>query len=272
MRLVSFDVFRTLGFPDTLTLKSDQVFRHKAELTAADWVLFPEYWQLNALVYGLGCRVFPSEASYRIGHNKIEMTRAFQLVAPAHTPHTVICANTPETAEDAWAQMVYPFVAKLPKSSQGEGVWLIEDRAQWHAYLARTDTVYVQEYLPIDRDVRVVIVGDQVVSAYWRCQSEQGFHNNVARGGRVDYSPVPEAVTALALQVAKALGVDHAGFDIALVGDYPYLLEFNRLFGNQGIPGGGKVLQAAILSWLQARRQPEDPDRPVDPPRWPQAV
>lgn len=266
MRFASFDVFRTLGFPDTRHFKPDHLFRHQSELSAAEWVLFPEYWQVNALIYGMGCRVFPSQASYLLGHNKIEMTRAFQAVAPAHAPVTHIRANTPDNADELWQEMTHPFVAKLPKSSMGEGVWLIEEREQWREYLERTDTLYVQEWLPIDRDVRVVVVGDQVLAAYWRLQSGFSFHNNVARGGSVDYSPVPAVVTDLALTVARKLGVDHAGFDIALVGDHPYLLEFNRLFGNQGIPGGGQRLREAILGYLDRQSvQNDDPNRPPEP-------
>lgn len=269
MQLVSFDIFRTLGFPGTTVIKPDQFLGHKKALQEADWVLFPEYWQLNALVYGLGCRVFPSEASYRIGHDKVEMTRAFQAVAPEHTPWTLIEANGPEERERLWATMPSPFVAKLPKASQGEGVWLVETRQDWLRYCDRTPVLYVQEYLPIDRDVRVVIVGDRVLTAYWRTQADQGFYNNVARGGRIDTGPVPACVTELALRLARLLGVDHAGFDIALVEGYPYVLEFNRLFGNQGL-GQGSQLREAILAYLQSRTEPEDPEGPA--PLWPVAV
>lgn len=269
MQLVSFDIFRTLGFPATTVLKPEQTLLHKGLLREADWVLFPEYWQLNALVYGLNCRVFPSEASYRIGHDKVEMTRAFQMVAPAHTPLTLIEANTPEAAEHLWDLMAPPFVAKLPKASMGQGVWLIENKQDWRRYCARGSVLYVQEYLPIDRDVRVVIVGDKVVTAYWRTQSERGFYNNVAQGGGIDYSPVPSMVTDLALKLAKDLGVNHAGFDIALVGSHPYVLEFNRLFGNQGL-GGSNVLKDAILDYLASKTEPEDPDGTA--PVWPIAV
>lgn len=269
MRFVSFDIFRTLGFPDTTVLKPDQFLRHRDQLTEADWVLFPEYWQLNALVHGLKCRVFPSVASYRIGHDKIEMTRAFQTVAPAHTPWTLIEPNGPEERERIWNTLSCPFVAKLPRASMGEGVWLIENRADWHRHCERTPVLYAQEYLPIDRDVRVVIVGKRVVTAYWRTQSDQGFYNNVARGGRIDRSPVPRVATDLALRLALELDVDHAGFDIALVGGYPFVLEFNRLFGNQGL-GQGSELRAAILDYLAARTEPEGPEGPE--PVWPVAV
>ncbi|PSF10037.1 ATP-grasp domain-containing protein [Marinobacter halophilus] len=272
MHLVSFDIFRTLGFPDTTVLKPEQLLGHKELLSEADWVLFPEYWQLNALVYGLNCRVFPSEASYRIGHDKVEMTRAFQTVAPEHTPWTMIEANGPQERDLIWDAMALPFVAKLAKASMGEGVWLIESRDDWRRYCERTSVLYAQEYLPIDRDVRVVVVGDRVLTAYWRTQAEQGFYNNVARGGQVDTSPVPAVATELALRLARELGVDHAGFDIALVDGYPFVLEFNRLFGNQGLDQGSD-LKDAILEYLQRQSCPQDPDGPTEPtPLWPIAV
>ena len=272
MHCVSFDVFRTLGFPDTTVLKPEHFLLHKAVLQEADWVLFPEYWQLNALVHGLKCRVFPSVASYRIGHDKVEMTRAFQVVAPEHTPWTRIEANGPQEQDMIWDAMSLPFVAKLPKASMGEGVWLIESRVDWQAYCERTNVLYAQEYLPIDRDVRVVVVGDRVLTAYWRTQAEQGFYNNVARGGQIVTVDVPPAATELALRLARELGVDHAGFDIAMVEGYPYVLEFNRLFGNQGL-AQGVDLQAAILDYLQRQSRPQGPEGPTDPtPLWPVAV
>jgi ribosomal protein S6--L-glutamate ligase len=216
--------------------------------------------------------VFPSVASYRIGHDKIEMTRAFQAVAPEHTPWTLIEANGAHEQQTVWDAMALPFVAKLPKASMGEGVWLIENREDWRCYCEKTSVLYAQEYLPIDRDARVVIVGNKVVSAYWRTQADQGFYNNVSKGGQIDRSPVPPIVTDLALRLARELEVDHAGFDIALVAGYPYVLEFNRLFGNQGLGKNGE-LRTAILDYLSDHAEPRDPDGPTGPaPLWPVAL
>ena len=179
--MISFNAFRTLGLANARFIKPELYLQHRDLLTQADWVLFPEYWQINALVYGLGCRIFPSLPSYLIGHNKIEMTRAFEMVAPGHTPVTLITANTDTEAERVWQSMDLPFVVKLPKASMGEGVWLVENRADYNRYRGLTDVIYAQEYLPIDRDIRVIVVGQQSVAAYWRHQSEQGFYNNLFR-------------------------------------------------------------------------------------------
>jgi ribosomal protein S6--L-glutamate ligase len=112
--------------------------------------------------------------------------------------------------------------------------------------------IYAQEYLPIDRDLRCIIVGRQMVGSYWRLQSAQGFHNNLARGGVIDRSPVPEAARELVLRLAGTLGIDHAGFDIAMSDGHPYVLEFNRLFGSQGIPDADDPVPAAIMEYLRA--------------------
>ena len=79
MQLVSFDVFRTLGFANTTVLKPAQFLNHKTLLQEADWVLFPEYWQLNALVYGLGTWRPPS-SSVRFSGSAA--------AAPARRPHS----------------------------------------------------------------------------------------------------------------------------------------------------------------------------------------
>ena len=94
MRVVSFDAFRSLGIPGILHLKPDHFQQHTETLLQSDWVLFPEYWQVNALHYGLGVRIFPSMASYHLGHSKIEQTRVLQCVCPHNIPKTLILENT----------------------------------------------------------------------------------------------------------------------------------------------------------------------------------
>lgn len=265
MQLVTFDAFRTLRLPDVRYVKPEHFLQQRTTVEAADWVLFPEYWQIGALVFGLHKRIFPSLPSYLLGHDKIEMTRAFQAIAPHHVPETLIEANTPECAAHVWSVLVAPFVAKIPRSSMGEGVFLIETHSDWETYLSKTPTIYAQEYLPIDRDLRIVIVGEQIVSAFWRLQSHDGFHNNLARGGRIGNAAIPAAATELALFLASTLGIDHAGFDIAMVGGHPYVLEFNRLFGHQGLGGQHDRLAEAMLAYLRRysdHHEPHDPIRP----------
>jgi ribosomal protein S6--L-glutamate ligase len=150
----------------------------------------------------------------------------------------------------------FPFVAKAIKDSMGKGVWLIQGNQGWQRYVAMRDVLYVQEYLPIDRDLRLVVIGKKVVAEYWRCSAPGAFHTNVSRGGRVDFSDIPEAAVALVEEMARHLGIDHAGFDMAQVDDRIYFFEFNRLFGTVGLNKMGISAGALISDYLASKDAP----------------
>lgn len=261
MKLITFDPFRTLGLPRVHYIKPERAAAQRDQLFDADWLLFPAYWQLHGLHYVVRRPIFPSLASYHLGHDKVEMTRALSLACPQHIPETEILpadATGVSRVLDTWR---FPFVAKRVRSSQGEGVFLIENRQQFQHYAAHNDVLYIQKLLPIVRDLRVVVVGREAVAAYWREGSS--FHNNVARGARVRTDlPVPPEALAVVLELAGRLAIDYAGFDVAWVDGHPYVLEFNRLFGNRGIPDLPRRIGEAMHRYLLDGAEPSSPLSP----------
>ncbi|EIT84917.1 30S ribosomal protein S6 modification protein RimK [Fictibacillus macauensis ZFHKF-1] len=231
MKLVTFNPFRTIGLPNVRYIKPEHMFKELEVIKEADVLLFPENWQVNSLVYGLKKPIFPSIESVQLGFNKVEMTRALWTVCPENVPYTEIVGNTRETREKILETFPFPFVAKEIRNSMGKGVFLIEDEEAFHRYADQNDVLYVQEYLPIDRDLRVCYVGDRVIGSYWRIGSN-GFHNNVSQGGTLSFDDIPEEAIALVQSVASKLTINHAGFDIVVANDRYYILEFNVLFGN----------------------------------------
>jgi len=266
MKLVSFDAMRSFGIPGVTYVRPESWLARPGEIEAAHWLLFPQYWQVNALYYGLKKRIFPSIPTYHLGHDKVEMTRAFQAVCPANVPETLILAATDGSEHEVLDTLTFPFVAKEIRNSMGRGVHLVENRAQWRRYAQANDVWYVQEFLPLDRDMRLVVIGRSVVAAYWRRRAEGGFHTNVARGGVVDFDDVPPQAIRLVESTARRLDIDHAGFDVAQVGDRFYFFEFNRLFGARGLVEGGVSAGALIHAYLEQLSRP-----PGAPPREPPA-
>lgn len=262
MRLVSFDVLRAMGIPGVQFIKPEHYFRELAAVRQADWVLFPEYWQVNSLIYGLEKRLFPSPASYHLGHNKIEQTRALLTVVPQHLPHTEILPATEAAVEQVLDTFTFPFVAKVVRSSMGEGVYRIDSRQDFLRYAENNAVLYVQEYLPIHRDLRVVWIGREVTSAYWREQGD-GFHFNVAQGGVINFDLIPPAALDLVQTAATQLGIDHAGFDIAMVDGYCYILEFNVMFGLDGLNHQGIRYGDHVLRYLGG--DDDFPTKPIRP-------
>ena len=257
MSLVSFDPFRTLGLPGVRYIKPEAMHQHLGELKQASWLLFPEYWQIHTLHYVLKRPIFPSLSTYHLGHDKVEMTRAFQAACPGHMPRTDICASTDSNIERILDTFEFPFVAKKVRASMGLGVYLIDRAEDFRRYARDNDTLYVQEYLPIRRDLRLVLAGTRVVHGYWR--EGDDFLNNVSRGARIrDDLVIPTAAVEFVETLAAYLDINYAGFDVAMVGDTPMLFEFNRLFGNQQRPALFHEVGIALRDYLLGQPDPEN--------------
>lgn len=250
MKLISFDALRTLGLPGVRYIKPDRMYDHLEEIRDADWLLFPEYWQINTLLYGLKKKIFPSPASYYLGHNKVEQTRVFKAVCPEHLPKTAIHGSSRWALQEVLDNFSFPLVAKAIKSSRGEGVALLHNEAELFDWAANQETLYIQEKLDITRDLRVVWVAGEILDAYWRVAPEGEFLNNISQGGRVSREEIPQVALDLVRRLATQLDIDHGGFDLALVDGWPYLFEFNRLFGSQGMLVGQISFSEALLRHL----------------------
>jgi ribosomal protein S6--L-glutamate ligase len=248
--MVSFDPLRTLNIPGVVPLKPEHWLNNRDILQAADWILFPEYWQVNVLVYGWKKKIFPSISSFHIGHDKVEMTRAFQAINPDNTPTTRILSHSETAIEQILDGFCFPFVAKEARNSMGQGVFLIKTRKDFLDYANSSAVLYVQEYLPINKDLRLVLVGDKVVAGYWRKAAAGQFHNNVSRGGAVSFADIPDGAVRLVESFARQTGVNHAGFDVAEVDGHFYFLEFNTRFGTRALIDHGIQLSPWIRSYL----------------------
>lgn len=266
LNLVSFNPFRTIGIPGIKYIKPEHSFKEMETIRNADVLLFPENWQTTFLAYGLKKTLFPSIESIQLGYSKIEMTRALWSVSPENVPYTEIFANTETNRKYVLDTFPFPFVAKDARNSMGKGVFLINSPAEFYNYAENIDILYVQEFLPNDgKDLRVCVIGDEIVTSYWRVGSEGSFLHNVAQGGELCFDFIPQEALDLVLKVAKDLNINHAGFDVIFSNGRAYILEFNVLFGNQGIREQGISLETKIYDYLLRTVEPPYPTAPLTP-------
>lgn len=124
-----------------------------------------------------------------------------------------------------------PMIIKEGHGSFGMKVYLIETEAQFHE---KTEALRGIDYLfqkfiatSRGRDIRVNIVGTEIVAAMYR-QSETDFRANITNGGVASIVELTEAQKALALRAAETVGAEFAGVDL-LFGedDEPLVCEVN---------------------------------------------
>ncbi len=222
----------------------DYAEQEKRLILEADRVYFPTL-HYAPVFSAIGQDIFPTSSSYSLLGNKVLQTQTFN-AAGIPMPRTRFFTGRGRLKRimDSFS---FPLVAKLPVgSSQGRGVFLIKDRAGLEEYLSMAGAAYIQEYLPMKRDVRVVVIGAKAVLSYWKVARTGTFLTNVAQGGDIDFENVPQEAVDLAIVAAGRCNIDHAGFDICMSKRGPLVLEANIHFGREGFRKAGLSYRAIL--------------------------
>lgn len=208
-------------------------------VSGADFVLFlAKDVRLARLLEQDGCRVFNSASSIALCDDKsLTYLRLREEGLPM--PETLIApmmffaadwSHNP-FVETAVQTLGFPMVVKEACGSFGQQVWLVKDRSELIERLnaSASRTMLLQRFVASSygRDIRVQVVGREVVASMYRW-SETDFRANVSNGGSMKpYLPTEEQ-KALALQACDVLGLSFGGVDLLFgEGDEPLLCEVN---------------------------------------------
>lgn len=220
----------------------------REQIRKADIIYYPTTFYAD-LFNSIGKKTFPSYHTYKCVQDKIKQTALFDLLGIPH-PRTRVFYGKRQK-QDITLHFEFPFIAKVARgSARGRGVFLIRDRESLERYGERNTVAYIQSYLPIDRDMRVVVIGRRIVHAYWRIAADTDFRSNVSLGASICLEPVPEAALQLALHTARACGWDDVGIDICTWNGEFYVLEANMKYGREGFRKAGidysRLMEAMI--------------------------
>ena len=157
-----------------------------------------------------------------------------------------------------------PLVVKLVEGTQGIGVVLAETRQAAEsvvdAFRGLNAHILVQEYIQEakGRDIRCLVVGDEVVAAIERQAKEGDFRSNLHRGGVARVAEITEREREIALKSADTLGLDIAGVDILRADRGPLVMEVNASPGLEGIESTtGIDVAGKMIDWIERHATPE---------------
>jgi ribosomal protein S6--L-glutamate ligase len=85
------------------------------------------------------------------------------------------------------------------------------------------------------RDIRVFIVGDEVIGAVYKYIPKGEWKSNVAQGGKMVEEEMSDEIIDMAFKATSAMGLDYAGVDLLESKDGPIVLEVNASPGWQGL-------------------------------------
>ena len=134
------------------------------------------------------------------------------------TPKTYISFSS-EAAIETLEKEGYPLVIKPIIGSWGRGVMPLKDRDTADAIIEIRDgpldrIYYLQEMIKRPpRDIRVIVVGDQVIAAMYRT-STGGFKTNIALGAEPIPCEITKELEDVCLRASKAVGGGILGIDV----------------------------------------------------------
>ncbi len=137
----------------------------------------------------------------------------------------------------------FPLVVKSLSGSKGSGVFLCKEKEMFEDLLALIQEAnpksnfILQEYIAHShgRDLRVLVLGGQVLCAMERKSQNDGFKANYSLGGTTHFYEVDKALEALVLQIASVLALDFSGIDLLFDQDGFKVCEVNSSPGFKGM-------------------------------------
>lgn len=134
-----------------------------------------------------------------------------------------------------------PIVIKLLEGTQGIGVLLAHTLESATSIIellqSQKQNVLIQKFVAESkgRDIRAIVVGDEVVAAMRRVAQGQEFRSNVHRGGKTEAVDLDPAYREMAIRAARIMGLGIAGVDMLEAKDGPQIMEVNSSPGLEGI-------------------------------------
>ncbi|MHA6252113.1 ATP-grasp domain-containing protein [Oceanobacillus sp. CAU 1775] len=223
---------------ELLSLLSTNSLGLLPEVTLPDYVVFTDkdIYLARQLEY-LGIPVFNQSEAIAISDDKIA---TYQQLSKLNLPipKTIIAPKifiegtfSKDIIEHAIIEIGFPMVIKEAFGSFGEQVYLVETKNELQKIIDKIGNkpFVFQEFIATSYgvDIRLQVVGDEVVASMKR-KSKNDFRANITAGGTMEsYTPSIEE-KELAVKATKAIGADFAGVDL-LYGEnnQPVICEIN---------------------------------------------
>ncbi len=180
-------------------------------------------------------------------------------------PKTVFASNESSAKDVIALSGGAPLVLKILEGTQGVGVVLVESekaaKSVLDAFYGMDVNLLVQEFIEEANgsDIRVLVVGGEVVGAMKRQGAEGDFRSNLHQGGTAMAHKLTRKEKATAIAAAKAMGLGVCGVDMIPSKRGPLVMEVNSSPGLEGIETSTNLdIAGKIMDYIGQNVTPND--------------
>ncbi|HEY7572611.1 MAG TPA: lysine biosynthesis protein LysX [Nitrososphaeraceae archaeon] len=174
----------------------------------------------TAALEGLGALVFNPLSTNSICGNKL-FTHMILRKAGVRTPKAY-AAFSESSAINALDQLGYPAIIKPTVGSWGRLIAVLADKEAAKGVLEHREHMfplyqvyYLEEFVERPpRDIRAIVVGEQVIAAIYRYSGNGEWKTNMALGGRAENCPITNELEDICLDASRVVNGKIVGVDL----------------------------------------------------------
>jgi len=209
--------------------------------------------------------VFSTSGNLAIARSRDKL-RSLQILSKhgVDMPKTVFASNKSTAKDVIELSGGAPLVLKILEGTQGVGVVLVDTekaaKSVLDAFYGMDVNLLVQEFIEEagGADIRVFIVGGEVVGAMKRQGAEGDFRSNLHQGGSATSYKLNRKEKTVALAAAKAMGLGICGVDMIPSARGPLVMEVNSSPGLEGIEKSTKIdIAGKIMDYIAQNVTPK---------------
>lgn len=204
----------------------------------------------------MGIKTLTSSMGLLISRDKFKCMQ-YLVEKGVPVPTSYFSSDLHEAEKIVNTKLGYPFILKVTEGTQGMGVFLVKNKSAanhyFNIYSGSTTRVILQKFIAESkgRDIRIIVLGNQIIAAMERVANGDDFRSNIHRGGIGKIIELTEIEKKMALSAIKGLDLKIAGVDIIRSNNGPLLLEVNSSPGIEGIEKTTKINVAkAIIDYI----------------------
>ncbi|MFH1544956.1 MAG: RimK family alpha-L-glutamate ligase [archaeon] len=172
--------------------------------------------------------------------------------AGLHVPKTIVL--NPKAIEEVKTFSSKEIVVKDISGKRGSDLFKCK-KEELHSLMKKLDkekNYIIQEFIPIEKELRILVVGDKVLGAFSKETCD--WKHNIALGAKPIPFPLTEELKEIALKAAKSVQLEITGVDVALSKGKWFVLETNRSPQFKGFESATKINVAEeIVKYLEEK-------------------
>lgn len=218
-------------------------------LRTAEIIFYPTA-RFVELFATLGKVTYPTVNCYRLHGDRLKQVALLRMLKVPY-PRTRVYYGQKQK-QRILDDFTLPLIAKKPfRSGVGRGVFFIKESDELERYNRKVNPAYIQEYVPPEMELRVVVINYDRVFGSWRKVARGNYREKSVLAGEWQTKEVPSDAISLAKNIANQGGLSDVTVEMIFDGNQFLAVELNFQYDEMGYIHPGEERLKTVMEMIE---------------------